>query len=185
MQKAIETLNIIILALFAIVATACSEDERDAMGNDPVAANFSFSVSSESSRNIRMIPNMAQQNGAAFRGIQDVYIVPFKVTRKVQETDMASRVFLNSNVTEYDRTLAHSMFYYFDNCTFLPGVGALLFYGRAIISDIYRKYNGLEHDNKFDVEGIVSKLREYRKDRRGTDSRFGTQCKSLRECPLQ
>ncbi len=141
MQKAIETLNIIILALFAIVATACSEDERDAMGNDTVAANFSFSVSSESSRNIRMIPNMAQQNGAAFRGIQDVYIVPFKVTRKVQETDVASRVFLNSNVTEYDRTLAHSMFYYFDNCTFLPGVGALLFYGRAIPTG-NKAYNG-------------------------------------------
>lgn len=130
-----------IFVLLAVVAVSCSESEEEAMGDEPVAANFLFSVSSDASRSIRMVPNMVQQSGTSYRSIQDVYIVPFKVTRTVQETDKPSRAFLNSLSNEYDRSSVKSLFYYYEKCSFQTGVGALLFYGRATpVGD--KSYNG-------------------------------------------
>lgn len=124
-------LNYCILTLLLLPALAgCYYDEERTVYFDrPVEAAFTLSVQANSSSASRMSGEVTQAGGN-FRGLQDLWAIPFATQGKISSTDRPKAFDTEGLLAnEYSRTT--SQFYFFEGCHFMTGVSSFLVYGRA------------------------------------------------------
>ena len=123
------------MLLVAMSLNGCSDSAGyDDNTEETVAVDLLFSVSSTAQQpSSRLTPSVIQDN-TAFRGLQNLHVIPFGVKGKIAATDNP-KAFQVNGVSEanYDRRENHnSWFYYYDNCIFASGTSSFLAYGRAV-----------------------------------------------------
>ena len=156
------------LILVILLVTGCIDDklpqasETDAI----VVADIAFTVSKEAHPTTRVSAAVVQEEGQAYRGIEMRHIVPFAIAPAqdvVTASDMpkAFQVYGNG-----EKLVASREYYYYDNCTLMPGVNAFLCYGRAPQASSDKHVNGslvetfptdmATKDIRFSLEAITS-----------------------------
>ena len=126
--------HIIALLSYAIAMTSCSNDVFNSdEANQDVTVDMAFSVSSQLHQpSTRLVPEIIQDN-TAHRGIQDVYVIPFRATRKIEATDHPTAFQVNG-ISNYDfdrQAASDAWFYYYEGCSFERGTASFLAYCRA------------------------------------------------------
>ena len=125
--------------LLAQALSSCSLiDDPEPSDDVRVKASLAFSLAGVVKTETRQADEILQINDKPYRGMQDVKVVPFAVSNPengVQITDMP-KVFAVSGVGAWDGTKPSSWFYYYNNCSFIPGTNAVLFYGRATVPEV-------------------------------------------------
>ena len=142
-----DRINIVLLLLLLVLQIGCKESDEGEDDNTPVVVNLAFSVSSVAGNSTRLAESVVQTNVANYRGIQDLYVIPFGVQGKIQATDRP-KVFVVNQMTLKSQH-GSSFYYYTPSCVFMPGTSSCLCYARAIPSGEGGKaYNGsLEVEN--------------------------------------
>lgn len=117
--------------------SSCMSDDTPNDGvEDCVDVSVAFSLSQSAQPQTRMANEVLQIESTPYRGMQDVMIIPFAVSNPangVQKTDRPKAFFV-SGLAEDNYPKSVSWFYYYNNCSFMRGTNAVLFYGRAIPS---------------------------------------------------
>ena len=119
------------LIFLTIALAGCREDNglaQQPANEDYVVADMAFSLSTPSVGVTRMSAETVQAYGN-FRGITDVRIIPFAVDPTVNLVTAGSspKLFVVSG-PGYE---ASQRLFYYDNCTFMTGTNAALFYAKA------------------------------------------------------
>ena len=121
------------LVLAILLVTGCAADDelsQTSVTDATVVADIAFTVSKEARPTTRMSAAVVQEEGQAYRGIEMRHIVPFAIAsaEKVTSSDMpkAFQVFGDG-----EQPVTSRAYYYYDNCSLMPGVNAFLCYGRA------------------------------------------------------
>ena len=132
------------LILVTLLMAGCIDDElsQESETNEAVVADIAFTVSKEARPATRMSPEMVQEAGQVYRGIEMRHIVPFAIAsgEKVTASDMpkAFQVYGNGENKPKDARA----YYYYDNCVLMSGVNAFLCYGRATQVPTDKHVNG-------------------------------------------
>lgn len=123
-----------IFIFFASLFAGCTygEDDYCAMAQGPHDVDLAYSVSSSHDRRTRMTNDVVQA-GTNYRGLQDVRIIPFGVRGKITSSDRPLLFPVGTVGTTYDKRTEEykSVFYYYDNCSLMPGTASFLFYANA------------------------------------------------------
>ena len=156
----------IYLFLLVVIMIGCKEEllQQVSESEPPVVADIAFTVSKESRPTTRMSAAVVQETGQTYRGIEMRHIVPFAIASGdyVTASDMpkAFQVYGNG-----EKLVASREYYYYDNCSLMPGVNAFLCYGRAPQASSDKHVNGslletfpvdmLPRNYRFSLESIV------------------------------
>ena len=164
--------NIIMYARVCLVfvifmMTGCIDDElpQEPATDEAVVADIAFTVSKEARPMTRMGADVVQEEGQTYRGIEMRHIVPFAITSgdKVTTSDepKAFQVYGNG-----EKPVDSRAYYYYDNCSLMPGVNAFLCYGRAPKASFDKHVNGslletfpvdmLPRNFRFSLEAIAT-----------------------------
>ena len=132
------------LIFLIFLMTGCTDENElsQKAGTDAtVVADIAFTVSKESRPTTRMSAAVVQKEGQAYRGIEMRNIVPFAIAsgQKVTASDMpkAFQIFGNG-----EKLVASRAYYYYENCSLMSGVNALLCYGQAPEASTDKHVNG-------------------------------------------
>ena len=160
-----DIINILFCLWLGMTVVSCSTiDDQPYDSETPVVADIAFTVSKEARPTTRMSAAVVQEEGQAYRGIEMRHIVPFAIgsAQKVSASDMpkAFQVYGNG-----EKPVASREYYYYDNCSLMPGVNAFLCYGRAPQTYSDKHENGslletfpvdmLPKNFRFSLESIV------------------------------
>jgi hypothetical protein len=146
------------------VVSCSTVDDQVYDSETPVVADIAFTVSKEARPTTRMSAAVVQEEGQEYRGIEMRHIVPFAIgeAAKVTTSDVpkAFQVYGNG-----EKPVASREYYYYDNCSLMPGVNAFLCYGRAPQTYSDKHENGslletfpvdmLPKNFRFSLESIV------------------------------
>lgn len=134
----------ILLVLLAIWLAGCSSDEQaieqePQQDETPVVADLVFTVSHSVDVLSRMYNAVVQEEGHPYRGIEIQYIIPFAVAGEIGVNDRPKmvRVMGTGQIPVNARA-----YYYYENCSFMPGVASFLSYGRAPLASENKAING-------------------------------------------
>lgn len=131
------------LIFVTFLMTGCIDDRlsQTSETGTTVVADVAFTVSKEARPTTRVSPDVVQEEGQAYRGIEMQHIVPFAIAAgdKVTASDMpkAFQVYGNGEQPVNSRA-----YYYYDNCSLMSGVNAFLCYGRAPQASSDKHENG-------------------------------------------
>jgi hypothetical protein len=111
-------------------------DEPEYDGNGSVKASLAFSVSQANVSQTRMADPVVQMqgNGRSYRGLGDVYMIPFAISgTQITSTDHPLRLLQDASLLEsHDpQTGNYGGFYLYNAYTLIRGINAFLVYGRA------------------------------------------------------
>ena len=127
-----------VLAIAQALSSCSTIDGPD--DNSPVEASLAFTVSSAAGATTRMADVVVQEqgNGRSYRGLGDVYMIPFAITGEtVNTSDHPSRLFENATQTPYLKTAGdYGGFYLYNSFTIMRGINAFLVYGKASTSNM-------------------------------------------------
>ena len=144
----------------AIVLTGCSSDVfNDDEGNLDVAVGVSFSISSQLSRPATRLAAGVIQDNNTHRGIQDIYVIPFRATRKIIATDSPVAFTVNGvSSASYDRQQhSNAWFYYYEGCTFARGTASFLAYCRAVKATDPQNSSSEMANKAYNADDIIPK----------------------------
>ena len=119
-------------------ADTCSTiDGPEDDGKSPVEASLAFTVSSAAGATTRMDNDVVQvqpENGRSYRGLEEVYPIPFAITgTQITSSDHSSRLLQQASLIEsHDpQTGNYGGFYLYNAYTINRGINAFLVYGKA------------------------------------------------------
>lgn len=127
----------ILMFLMLATLTGC-KDEEDAVVSEKVTADLVFSVSASAEKQTRMTEEVVQASvtqTSAYRGIQDICLIPFKVDAPIPHgaTPDFPEDPINGVIGEESGHIdASSWFYFYNHSPFTTGVKSFLIYGRAV-----------------------------------------------------
>ena len=155
------------LVFVIFLMTGCIDDElpQEPATDEAVVADIAFTVSKEARPMTRMGADVVQEEGQTYRGIEMRHIIPFAIASgdKVTTSDepKAFQVYGNG-----EKPVDSRAYYYYDNCSLMPGVNAFLCYGRAPKASSDKHENGslletfpvdmLPRNFRFSLESIVN-----------------------------
>ena len=107
-------------------------DEPEYDEGDPVNASLAFYVSS-SVNSTRMANNVVQEEGNGYRGLGQVYMIPFAISGDmVESSSNPSRLFNDVSETSHTQAAGNfGGFYLYNIYTLVRGINAFLVYARA------------------------------------------------------
>ena len=154
------------LVFVIFLMTGCIDDElpQEPVTDEAVVADIAFTVSKETRSSTRMDAAVVQEEGQAYRGIVMQNIIPFAIgeAAKVTTSDVPKAFHVYGNG---EKPVASREYYYYDNCSLMPGVNAFLCYGRAPKASLDKHVNGslletfpvdmLPRNFRFSLEKIV------------------------------
>lgn len=131
------TRYLLLPVLLVQALSSCSHSDEPDAGADGsiVSVSLAFSASTSVASVTRMSDDIVQVEGKAFRGMQDVKIVPFVVDDSNLDQAVGLKDLPAEQIINELGTLAQEWFYYYKTCSFMRGVNAVLCYGRAIPED--------------------------------------------------
>ncbi len=137
------------IVIAVMLPSACAEQEG--WEDDDVRINLAMTVSTtHQNENVtRMVRDMIQLDGTGYRGIQDLYAIPYTVQREILATDDPTLARISS--VPY---VATSSYYYHGGSYYVaPGTASFLCYARAVPEE--QKYrNGSIVTTAFDKDRI-------------------------------
>lgn len=149
MSRLIKDCGLLILLVSILVGCTSGESDFCAYAEGPVGVDLSYSISSSHDARSRMTSDVVQ-TGNNYRGISDVRIIPFGIQGEITSSSRPNVFSINDIGTFYDKRTEQnkSVFYYYDNCSLMPGTASFLFYGKAapitdpVSGDIIKYRNG-------------------------------------------
>lgn len=128
--------------------SSCSlidEPEYDE-GDGNVTASVAFTISSSTGAATRMIDAVVQEqeNGRSYRGLGDVYMIPFAISgTQVTSSDHPSRLLQDASLlSAAEKTGNYGGFYLYNIYTLVRGINAFLVYARPPEYSTYKAING-------------------------------------------
>ena len=124
------------MSLFLVLLQmSCTEgvETTEVTERTPVQVDLAFSVSSATSMGTRLSEDVIQTSPSAYRGIENVLLLPFAVEGKISAADLKSFEGGQVDLTYrkvYSKDYANV--YYTQNCIFTQGVASCLCYAKAI-----------------------------------------------------
>ena len=120
------------LLLVAWLLMGCADQEGQKGVEVPVNVDFTFSVPILTSQDVtptRMADPVVQLSADAYRGLEDVIIIPFKTRNTIRIDDVPSQHLSYADWIIYPKS--NGQFYYNRKCQFVSGVASVLVYGRG------------------------------------------------------
>ena len=126
-----------VLAIVQALSSCSTIDGPEDDGKSPVEASLAFTVSSAAGATTRMDNDVVQEqpeNGRSYRGLGEVYPIPFAITgTQITSSDHSSRLLQQASLIDsHDpQTGNYGGFYLYNAYTINRGINAFLVYGKA------------------------------------------------------
>ena len=119
-------------------------DEPESDDNSPVEVSMAFSVSNPARAITRMSDNVVQEGGTSYRGLGQVWMIPFTISGDtVDTTSSESHLFNDAKLIDYTSAAGnYGGFYLYNVFTLFKGINAFLVYGRPPASSSPKAVNG-------------------------------------------
>jgi len=126
-----------VLAIVQALSSCSTIDGPEDDGKSPVEASLAFTVSSAAGAITRMADAVVQEqpeNGRSYRGLGEVYPIPFAISgEQITSSDHSSRLLQQASLTDSHepQTGNYGGFYLYNAYTLIRGINAFLVYAKA------------------------------------------------------